>query len=116
MPQRLIGHRAAQFDDEGVRTQRWGARTLDLDLIALDGSVLPDRPVWQQWKDLSPEDQTVLAPEQLILPHPRLQDRAFVLIPLAEVAPDWVHPLTGLGVAEMAAGLPDSDRMAIKPL
>lgn len=89
-----------------VRTQRWGARTLDLDLIALDGAVLPDRSVWQQWKDLSPEDQAILAPEQLILPHPRMQDRAFVLVPMADVCPDWRHPVLGVTVSEMRDALP----------
>ena len=38
--------------------------------------------------------QTV-TPERLILPHPRMHERAFVLMPLVEIAPDWCHPLTG---------------------
>ena len=46
------------------------------------------------------------APESLILPHPRLQERAFVLIPLADIAPGWVHPLLGKSAAEMLADLP----------
>ena len=41
-----------------------------------------------------------------ILPHPRLQLRAFVLLPLAEVAPGWRHPVTGQGLAELMAALP----------
>lgn len=51
------------------------ARTLDLDLLAVDGLVIDTAG--------------------LVLPHPRLQDRAFVLLPLAEVAPGWVHPRLG---------------------
>jgi 2-amino-4-hydroxy-6-hydroxymethyldihydropteridine diphosphokinase len=49
-----------------------------------------------------------------ILPHPRLADRAFVLVPLAEVAPGWRHPATGLSVEEMLAALPAGQ--AIVPL
>lgn len=39
--------------------------------------------------------------DDLTLPHPRLQDRAFVLHPLAEIAPNWIHPVSGMGVVEM---------------
>lgn len=62
------------------------ARSLDLDLIAVDGLV----------RD---------APDP-ILPHPRAHERAFVLAPLADVVPDWVHPRLGLSVAALLAGLP----------
>jgi 2-amino-4-hydroxy-6-hydroxymethyldihydropteridine diphosphokinase len=42
-----------------------------------------------------------------ILPHPRMSDRAFVLIPLSEIAPDWTHPVTGAGIDALIAALPD---------
>jgi 2-amino-4-hydroxy-6-hydroxymethyldihydropteridine diphosphokinase len=63
------------------------ARTLDLDLLDYDGRVMAP-PSWP------------------ILPHPRLHERAFVLLPLAEVAPAWRHPVLGRSVAEMIAALP----------
>jgi 2-amino-4-hydroxy-6-hydroxymethyldihydropteridine diphosphokinase len=45
-----------------------------------------------------------------------LQDRAFVLVPLADVAPEWRHPRLGLTVRQMLAALPAEDRDAVKPL
>ena len=99
-----------------MREQRWGMRTLDIDLLALGDSVLPDAQTQDAWRDLAPETQARLAPDRLILPHPRLQDRAFVLVPLADVAPDWRHPRLGLTVRQMLEALPAADREAVKPL
>ncbi|GEM88583.1 2-amino-4-hydroxy-6-hydroxymethyldihydropteridine diphosphokinase [Oceanithermus desulfurans] len=75
-----------------VRRECWGPRTLDLDLLDFGGRVL-ERP-------------------GLSLPHPRLHERAFVLVPLAEVAPDWRHPLRGATAAELLAKL---DRSGVRP-
>jgi 2-amino-4-hydroxy-6-hydroxymethyldihydropteridine diphosphokinase len=72
-----------------VRGVRNAARTLDLDLVDLNGAVRA-------------------APDP-VLPHPRAQDRAFVLLPLAEVAPDWMHPVLGRDVAALIAALPAQD-------
>ncbi|RYI04187.1 MAG: 2-amino-4-hydroxy-6-hydroxymethyldihydropteridine diphosphokinase [Acetobacteraceae bacterium] len=99
-----------------IREQRWGMRTLDIDLVALGDSVLPDAATQDAWRLLPPEAQARSAPDQLILPHPRLQDRAFVLVPLADVAPDWLHPRLGLTVRQMLQALPAGDRDAVKPL
>ena len=65
------------------------ARTLDLDIIAI-GDLVRRQP-------------------DPVLPHPRAQLRAFELAPLADVAPRWVHPLTGRTAAEMLADLPPQD-------
>jgi 2-amino-4-hydroxy-6-hydroxymethyldihydropteridine diphosphokinase len=63
------------------------ARSLDLDLLAYGDRVMSD-------------------PAGPILPHPRLHERAFVLLPLRDVAPGWRHPLLGRTVEEMIAALP----------
>ncbi|MCB2115021.1 MAG: 2-amino-4-hydroxy-6-hydroxymethyldihydropteridine diphosphokinase [Rhodobacteraceae bacterium] len=98
-----------------VRERRWGARTLDLDLLFYGAEVRPDEKVWHGWADLAPERQAETAPDRLILPHPRLQDRGFVLIPLADIAPGWRHPVTGVTVAGMANALSEEEIAAIRP-
>lgn len=69
-----------------VRGERNAARVLDIDLIDFEGQISTDWPV---------------------LPHPRMDQRAFVLVPLRDAAPDWRHPVTGLSVAELVAAAPD---------
>lgn len=99
-----------------TRDTRWGMRTLDLDLIAVDDAVLPDVETAQTWIDLASDQQSLRAPDELVLPHPRLADRAFVLVPLMDVAPNWRHPLSRLTVAEMLEALPDQDKDAVNPM
>nr|WP_282569236.1 2-amino-4-hydroxy-6-hydroxymethyldihydropteridine diphosphokinase [Aliiroseovarius sp. S1339] len=97
------------------RPSRWAPRTLDLDLIAYGDSVLPNKSVLSHWMDLPLDDQKEVAPDQLILPHPRMHERAFVLIPLADIAPDWCHPILGKTVQELVNDLPDAEKKDIKP-
>lgn len=98
-----------------LRAGRWGPRVIDLDLVYLGQELAPDLAGWRHWQGLAPEDQSRLAPDQLILPHPRLAERAFVLVPLAELAPDWRHPVTGDSVLAMRDALPAADRAALLP-
>jgi len=107
---------AVEAEAGRTREVRWGQRVLDLDLIGFGDAVLPDIDVFSVWRDLSAQDQQSRTPDQLILPHPRLADRAFVLVPLADVAPQWVHPVSGLDVSQMLAALPLVDRKSVRPL
>ena len=99
-----------------TRSTRWAGRTLDLDLIAVGDEIHPDAQDFARWHGLNPADQQILTPRHLILPHPRLQDRGFVLVPLADVAPGWRHPVLGATVAEMLAALPAEALEGIRPL
>lgn len=99
-----------------LRGARWGARTLDIDLLAMGEAVIPDADTQAHWRNLPPDEQRRATPDRLILPHPRLQDRAFVLVPLADIAPDWCHPVLGRCVTEMLAVLSQTDRAEVMRL
>ncbi len=69
----------------GRRGPRWGPRVIDLDIIFYGASVRDGRA--------------------LKIPHPRAHERAFVMLPLSEIAPGFTHPLLGKKVSDMAAEL-----------
>ncbi len=99
-----------------TRPKRWASRVIDLDLLAVEAMVAPDLAAFLYWKNLSLTAQMEAAPKQFILPHPRLQDRAFVLKPLAEIAPHWRHPVLGQTATALLAALPAEARAEIQPL
>lgn len=78
-----------------VRGERNAPRSLDLDLIDYDGRVEDGPPV---------------------LPHPRAHERAFVLLPVMDVAPDWRHPVLRQSVRDLVAALPASARSGVTPI
>lgn len=98
------------------RLTRWGQRVLDLDLLAYGDEIAPDMEGFLRWQKLPLEQQSRLAPEQLILPHPRLQDRAFVLVPMADIAPNWRHPVLGRTVRQLLDELDAKETAQIKPI
>ncbi len=68
-------------DFDRVRRERWGPRTLDLDLLFYG--------------------QAIITEPNLHVPHSRLRERAFVLVPLAEIAPRWIDPVSGRSVQDL---------------
>jgi len=99
-----------------ARTTRWASRVVDLDLLALGEEVTPDLAEFTRWHTLPLAAQMNEAPDGLVLPHPRLQDRAFVLVPLAEISPDWCHPVLGQTASSLLRALPAACRAEILPL
>jgi len=92
-PRDLLAACLAVEDEFGrTRPMEWAPRTLDIDLL-LYGS-------------------TVIDESGLQIPHPRLQERAFVLAPLREIAPDLRHPLLGKTIRELTDELPLSAGLA----
>jgi len=61
-----------------VRKERWGSRNIDLDILSYGNEIVDS--------------------EKLKIPHPEMEKRSFVLLPLLELSPDWVHPESGISI------------------
>ncbi|MEM7570579.1 MAG: 2-amino-4-hydroxy-6-hydroxymethyldihydropteridine diphosphokinase [Pseudomonadota bacterium] len=103
-----------------TRSRPWQARTLDLDLLDYNATVTPT-----QWRldgqGKAPQTLALSAPASakqrtLMLPHPRLHMRDFVLRPLAELCPNWVHPVYDVTVAKLLKRVPSSPLRRLGPL
>ena len=78
-----------------ARRIKWGPRTLDIDILSYHG------------------EAHVFGAQ---IPHPRLGERAFVLRPLADIAPGWRHPITGVAIETLLKRLPVAARRSVKRL
>ena len=78
-----------------VRRERWGPRVIDLDILIFG--------------------QEVINKEGLQIPHPRLHERRFVLVPLRDIAPDLMHPLLGKTISQILAELPGEEKVLPLP-
>ena len=71
-----------------IRTQKYGPRTIDLDILMID--------------------ELVISSEKLTIPHPQMQNRRFALLPLVEVAPTLTHPLLDQSIEDLLQNCPDT--------
>jgi 2-amino-4-hydroxy-6-hydroxymethyldihydropteridine diphosphokinase len=75
------------------RNEKWGPRTIDMDILLYD--------------------ELILNSDRLTLPHPRMHQRRFVLIPLAQISPNLFHPLLKKSVAELLRSCPDQSEVKL---
>ena len=78
-----------------IREQKWGPRINDIDILNIDDLVMDS--------------------ERLKIPHPYLSERRFSLVPLVEISPDWIHPVTGKSTMEMLAECTDEGEVKEYP-
>jgi len=115
-PRETLEAALALLESRGVSRvrggERWGSRPCDLDLIASESAVAPNASVWRHMEAAPPETPR----DTLLIPHPQMHRRAFVLKPLAEIAPNWRHPILGQTVQEMLDALPEDESASVAPL
>lgn len=91
-PQKLLGVLLTVERAMGrIRREHWGPRIIDLDLLSYEDKIVHTR--------------------HLTLPHPEMQKRAFVLEPLREIAPNYIHPVTGKSIDTMLEELPLTEEL-----
>lgn len=76
-----------------VKGKRWGSRVIDIDILLFDNQTVSKR--------------------NLKIPHPELQNRRFVLLPLSELAPDFTHPHVGMSISELLGALKDAKKVTL---
>jgi len=88
-PQEILRRTQLIEDKLGrIRTEKWGARVIDIDILYFNADIINE--------------------ENLFIPHPLLQERNFVLIPLSEIAPQFIHPILGQTNQSLLYNSPDS--------
>ena len=64
-----------------IRREHWGSREIDIDILSYGSRVIDN--------------------DDLVIPHPEIQNRSFVLMPMLELSPEWLHPENGITVKEL---------------
>lgn len=97
-----------------VRKERWAPRICDLDLLLSGSKILPDLDAVRAQMQMSDDEAQQTTPDQLIVPHPRMHRRSFVLVPALDIAASWQHPVTGRTLSDHADELTVEDRASVQ--
>ena len=81
-PQELIKKcQQIEISSGRIRRERWGSREIDIDILSYGSSIIDN--------------------DDLVIPHPEIGNRSFVLMPMLELSPEWLHPETGITIKEL---------------